>query len=62
MLSKDAFPVRKISLFFRCFSHIFVIATQLPPFSNSRFAKVKEFFNVNIFFKCKYKSDFYMFA
>ena len=35
--------------FFRCFSHIFAIANQLPGFSISRLANVEDFFNVNIF-------------
>ena len=34
-------------------SHSFAIATQLPGFSISRLANVEDFFNVNIFFKCK---------
>ena len=29
------------------------IATQLPGFSISRLVNVEDFFNVNIFFKCK---------
>ena len=40
------------------FSHIFTTATQLPGFSISRLANVKFFFNVNIFFKCKYKYEY----
>ena len=34
-------------------SHSFAIATQLPGFSISRLANVEDFFNANIFFKCK---------
>ena len=47
---KDAGPFVKIS-FFRCFSHIFAIANQLPAFSISRLANVEDFFNVNMFYK-----------
>ena len=36
-------------LFFRCFSHIFTMANELPGFSISRLANVKDFFNVNVF-------------
>ena len=35
------------------FSLFFAIATQLPGFSISRLANVKNSFNLNIFFKCK---------
>ena len=42
-----------MSLFLRCYSHFFAIANQLPGFSISRLANVGDFFNVNIFFKCK---------
>ena len=31
----------------------FVVANQLPGFSISRLANVEDFFNVNMFFKCK---------
>ena len=59
MLNKDAAcPSLKISLFFRCFSHIFAIANQLPGFQISRLANVEDFFNVNIFYECKYKCEY----
>ena len=57
ILSKHVGPFLKISLF-RCFSHIFAIANQLPGFSISRLAKCRGIFNVNIFFKCKYKCEY----
>ena len=48
--------------FFRCFSHIFAIANQLPGFDISRLANTGDFFNINIFFegkcKCEYKQFF----
>ena len=47
-------PFLKIRFTLRCFSHSFTIANQLPGFSISRLANVEDFFNVNIFFKCKY--------
>ena len=50
IISKEAGPFLKIS-FFRCFSHIFAIANQLPGFSISRLANVEDFFNVNMFYK-----------
>ena len=50
---KDAGPFPKIP-YFRCFSYIFAIAKQLPGFSINRLASVEDFFNVFIFFKCKY--------
>ena len=50
---KDAGPFPKIS-FFRCFTHIFAITKQLSGFSISRLASVEDFYNVHIFFKCKY--------
>ena len=53
ILSKDAYTFLKISFFFRCYSHFFAIANQLPGFSISKLANVGDFFNVNIFFKCK---------
>ena len=53
ILSKNADTFLKISFFFRCYSHFFAIANQLPGFSISRLANVEDFFNVNIFFKCK---------
>ena len=53
ILSKNADTFFKICLLFRCYSHIFAVANQLPGFSNGRLANVKDFFNANIFFKCK---------
>ena len=53
ILSKDAYTFLKISFFFKCYSHFFAIANQLPGFSISKLANVGDFFNVNIFFKCK---------
>ena len=40
------------------FSHIFSIVDQLPGLSISRLANVEDFFNVNKFFKCKYKREY----
>ena len=40
------------------FFHIFAIANQLPGFSISRLPNVDDFFNANIFFKCKYKYEY----
>ena len=58
VLSKDAGPFLKISFFFSCFSHIFAIVNRLPGFSISRLANVLDFFNVNLFFECKYKCEY----
>ena len=41
-----------------CFSHIFAIANQLPGFFIIRLANVEDYFNVNTFFKCKYKCEY----
>ena len=52
-LGKDADPFFKfysLGIFF----HIFTLANQLPGFSISRLANVEDFFNVNMFFNCKY--------
>ena len=46
----------KFFFFFRCFSLIFAIANQLLSFLISRLANLEEFFNVNIYFKCKNKN------
>ena len=43
----------KMSLFFRCYSHFFAVTNQLPGLSISRLASTEDFFNVDIFFKCK---------
>ena len=53
ILSKDADTFLEISFFFRCYSHFFAIANQLAGFFISRLANVENFFNINIFFKCK---------
>ena len=45
-LSKEAGPFLQISFFFRCFSHMFGIANQLPGFSINRLANVEDFINV----------------
>ena len=48
----------KISFFFSCFSHIFVIAN-LPGFSISKLANVEEFLvHINIFSKCNYICEY----
>ena len=49
ILSKDADLFLKISFFFRCCSHDFAIANELPGFSISRLANVGGVLNVNIF-------------
>ena len=49
----DADTFLKISFFFRCFSHFFAIANQLPGFAIDRLANAEDFFNVNILSKCK---------
>ena len=59
-LRKDADSLLK-TFFFGCFFHIFSIANQLPGFSISRLANVEDFFNVNIFFNCKYKCKYKQF-
>ena len=41
--------------------HIFTVANQLPGFSNSRSANGENFFNVIIFFNCKYKCEYKIF-
>ena len=54
MLNKDGGPFLKMSFFFKCFSHIFATANQLPGFSISRLADMEDFLmyiyfvNVNI--------------
>ena len=53
ILSKDTDTLLQVSIFFRCYSRIFVIANQLPGFYINRLANVENFFNINIFFKCK---------
>ena len=58
ILNKDAGPFIRMFLFSRCFSHIFAIANQLAGFSISRLASVEDFFNVYIFFKCKYICEY----
>ena len=58
VLSNDASSSLKMSCSFRYFSHIFAIVNQLPCFSINRLANVEEFFNVNIFWKCKYKCQY----
>ena len=40
------------------FFHIFAKAHHLPGFSIDRLASMEHFFNVNIFFKCKYKCEY----
>ena len=57
ILSKDADTFLKISFFFRCYSHFFPIANQLPGFSISRLGNVGDSFNVNIFFKYELNID-----
>ena len=56
-LSKDAGPFIKTFFFSRYFSKIFAIANQLAGFPISSSASVEDFFNVYIFFKCKYISE-----
>ena len=51
VLSKDSGSFFKMSFFFRCFSHIFAIANQLPSFCINRLPNVEDFFNINIFCK-----------
>ena len=57
-LSKNASSFLKIFFSFRCFSLNFATAKQLSDFSISRPGNLEDFFNVNIFFDCKYKCDF----
>ena len=58
VLSKETGPFLKISFFFRCFPHNFAIAYQLHGFSISSLGNVEDVFNINIFFKCKYKCEY----
>ena len=54
ILSKDADNFLKTSFFFRCYSNFFfAIPTQLSGVFIIILANVEDFFNVNIFFKCK---------
>ena len=56
--SKVAGPFLKMSFLFKCFSHIFAIVNQLPGFSIIRLTNMKDFLNVNVLFKCKYRYEY----
>ena len=58
IFSNDAGPFLKMSFLFSCFSHIFTIAGQLPGFFIITLANIKDFLNVNILFKFKYKCEY----
>ena len=46
------------SFFFWVLFSLFAVANQLPGFSITRLASVEDFFNVNIFFDCKYNCEY----